>query len=106
MAKRKRESVLDSVKAMVGADVQLRAIIDEELLNAEIASLICRARTAAGLTQAQLARLVSTTQSTIARLEDANYNGHSLSMLRRIASALRQRLEIRFTPAKQRPRAA
>ena len=37
--------------------------------------------------------------SVIARLEDADYQGHSLSMLQRIASALNKRLEIRFVAA-------
>ncbi len=34
----------------------------------------------------------------IARLEDADYQGHSLTMLHRIATALNQRLEIAFAP--------
>jgi hypothetical protein len=38
----------------------------------------------------------------IARLEDADYDGHSLSMLKHIADALGQRLEIRFAPADRR----
>ena len=49
-------------------------------------------RTEAGLTQAQLAELVGTTQSAISRLEDTDYEGHSLSMLRKIARALGRRL--------------
>jgi hypothetical protein len=39
-------------------------------------------------------------------LEDADYEGHSLSMLRRIAAALSQRVEIRFVPAARRRRAS
>ncbi len=64
----------------------------------EIAQQIYDLRTAAGLTQRQLAQLVGTSQSAIARLEDADYEGHSLAMLRRIAAALGQRVEIRFVP--------
>ena len=45
-------------------------------------------RKKAGLSQRQLAELVGTTASVICLLEDADYQGHSLSMLRRIASAL------------------
>ena len=44
----------------------------------------------------QLAKLVGTTPSVICRLEDADYEGHSLAMLRRIAAALNKRVEIRF----------
>ncbi len=46
--------------------------------------------------QKQLAELVGTTQSMIASLEDADYEGHSLSMLQRIATAVKMRLEVRF----------
>jgi ribosome-binding protein aMBF1 (putative translation factor) len=53
-------------------------------------------REAAGLTQAELARLLDTSPSTISRLEDADYHGHSLSMLRRVADALGKRIEFRF----------
>ncbi len=38
----------------------------------------------AGLTQTELAKKVGTTQSVIARLEDAEYSGHSLTMFERI----------------------
>ena len=58
-------------------------------------------RTAAGLTQGRLASLIGTTASVISRLEDADYEGHSLAMLRRIAGALDQRIEIRFVPIRR-----
>ncbi len=66
--------------------------------NEEIARKIRTLRTKAGLTQAQLAKLVGTTASVICRLEDADYEGHSVAMLRRIAAALDRRIEIRFLP--------
>jgi len=47
-----------------------------------------------------LARLVGTTASVICRLEDADYEGHSLAMLRRIAEALDKRVEIRFVSSR------
>jgi len=40
---------------------------------------------------------VGTKQSAIARLEDADYDGHSLSMLQKIAGALNQKVEIKFS---------
>ncbi len=73
-------------------------MIAEETVNAQVARMIYEARTAAGLTQKQLADLLGTQQSAIARLEDADYEGHSLGMLRRIAEALNQTLEVRFVP--------
>ncbi len=53
----------------------------------DLALLVREMREGAGLTQVELAKLIGTTQSVIARLEDAEYRGHSLSMLERIATA-------------------
>ena len=95
----KTKDALKILDRVTGEDSQLREIIEEETHNAHVARLIYEARTAAGLTQQQLADLVGTKQPDIARLEDADYQGHSLTMLHRIATALNQRLEIAFAPA-------
>jgi len=63
-----------------------------------VARKILDLRTKAGLSQRELAKLVGTTASVICRLEDADYEGHSLAMLNRIAGALNRRVEIRFVP--------
>jgi DNA-binding XRE family transcriptional regulator len=65
-----------------------------------VARKIHHLRTKAGLTQKQLAKLVGTMHSVISRLEDADYEGHSLAMLNRIAAAMDKRVEIRFVPAR------
>lgn len=97
MAKKTRDAneILDR---LTGDDPELREMIAEESVNAQVARMIYEARSAAGLTQKQLGDLLGTQQSVIARLEDADYEGHSLGMLRRIAEALDQRLEVRFVP--------
>jgi DNA-binding XRE family transcriptional regulator len=74
---------------------------EEEVVNAEIARMIYDLRAKAGLTQQELADRVGTSKSAISRLEDADYQGHSLSMLKRIAEALDKRVEIRFVQAKR-----
>ena len=68
--------------------------LETERLNASVARLIYRARIGALMTQKDLARRVGTTQSVISRLEDSDYEGHSLSMLCRIATALDRRVEV------------
>jgi len=83
---------------MMGKDSEMRRLVEEARINAVVAQLIYDARNKAGLTQEALAKLVGTKQPVIARLEDADYEGHSLSMLQRIAEALNQRIEIRFKP--------
>ncbi len=99
---RKTSDAVEILDRMIGQDPDLRHQADEALVNAEVAQLIYDARTKSKLTQKRLADLVGTTQSVIARLEDADYEGHSLSMLQRIASALNKRLEIRFVPGPRR----
>jgi transcriptional regulator with XRE-family HTH domain len=98
---KKKEWTNDAIEIldrMMGADPEMHRLVQEARVNAEVAQLIYDVRTKAKLTQKQLAELIGTTQSVIARLEDADYEGHSLSMLQRIASALHKRLEIRFVP--------
>ena len=79
----------------------MQELVERATVNAYVAKLIYDARTQAGLTQRQLAGLIGTKQPVIARLEDADYDGHSLSMLRRIADVLNRRLEIRLSPVKR-----
>ena len=78
--------------------------LDEQILidklNVRVAMLIYQVRTEAGISQVELAKLVGTSQPTIARLEDADYEGHSLSMLQRIAEALGKRIEIQMVEVK------
>ncbi|MEN6452223.1 MAG: helix-turn-helix transcriptional regulator [Thermoguttaceae bacterium] len=75
-------------------DRKRKASVATERMNAEIARLLYAMRTEAGLTQQQLADLVGTTQSVISRLEDSDYEGHSLTMLNRLAEAMHKRLHV------------
>ena len=81
---------------MAGDSPELRRLTEEARVNAAVAQLIYAARTKAGLSQAELAERIGTKQSVISRLEDADYEGHSLNMLHRIAVALGKCIEIRF----------
>jgi ribosome-binding protein aMBF1 (putative translation factor) len=83
-------------KRYIGNNPEKAQAFEEELANADVARRIFSLRTKAGLTQKELAKHVGTTPSVISRLEDADYKGHSLAMLRRIARALNKRVEIRF----------
>ena len=90
-------------------DPQRLASLEEERANCEVAQKIYNLRTKAGLSQRELAKRVGTTASVICRLENADYEGHSLAMLNRIARSLDKRVEIRFVnskPAPARPTAA
>ncbi|WP_414576321.1 helix-turn-helix domain-containing protein [Anabaena sp. CCY 9402-a] len=90
----KNSDAIKIIDKMTSRDPELEAMVEEASINAEVAQLIYEARRKAGLTQKQLAELVGTKQPVIARLEDADYEGHSLSMLQKIAYALNQRVVI------------
>jgi DNA-binding XRE family transcriptional regulator len=77
------------------------AQLDEARANDRIARQIRELRTAAGLTQSELAKRAGTTASVISRLENAGYEGHSMAMLRRIAAAVGKDVEIRFVPLRR-----
>jgi len=81
-------------KRYIGDDPKALAELARERVNMEVGQQIYDARKRAGLNQKQLAQLVGTTQSVISRLEDADYGGHSVKMLVRIAKALGQQLKV------------
>jgi DNA-binding XRE family transcriptional regulator len=99
---RKRKTTTDAVQILhrryFEGKPDMLAALEEARANDEVARKIFELRTKAGLTQRQLAKLVGTTPSVICLLEEADYQGHSLSLLRRIAAALNRRVEIRFVP--------
>lgn len=97
------QDALKIIDRMVGHDEGLRDLIAEDNINVCIARMIYDVRNKAGLTQKELAKLVAATQSIIARLEDADYVGHSLKMLNRIAAVLHKRVDIRFLAVKDTP---
>jgi len=93
----KTTDALKIIEKINRTDPELQEMVAEASINAHVAQLIYEARIKAGLTQQQLADLIGTKQSAIARLEDAVTQGHSLSMLQKIARALNQRVEIQLT---------
>lgn len=60
----------------------------------DVAVQIAALRQQAGISQKELARRLKTSQQQISRLESPGYEGHSLSMLRRVAKALRARVRV------------
>jgi len=103
MAK-KRKPTKDAVEVLerryYEGKPERRAALEEARANDAVARKIYELRSKAVLTQRELAKLVGTTASVICLLEDADYEGHSMAMLTRIAAALNQRVEIRFIPLK------
>ena len=96
----KTRDALKILDRLTGDDQSVQEGIGEARINFEVAQMIHDGRIRAGLSQRQLAAMIGTKQPVIARLEDGDYEGHSLTMLQRIAAALEQRLERRFVSRK------
>lgn len=100
-----KKTTTDATKILAdiaGHDPKRQRAFEEEVANREVAQRIYELRQQAGLSQTELAKRVGTTQSVISRLEDADYEGHSLALLNRIAAAVERRVEIRFVPRRRR----
>lgn len=65
----------------------------------DVALQIAALRKEAGLSQKDLAKRLETTQQQISRLESPSYEGHSLSMLRRVAKVLGAQVRVILEPA-------
>jgi ribosome-binding protein aMBF1 (putative translation factor) len=102
MPKKTTSDATKILAEIAGHDPKRQQVFEEEVANREVAQRIYELRQHAGLSQAELARRVGTTQSVISRLEDADYDGHSLAMLNRIAAAVERRVDIRFLPRRRR----
>ncbi|MGD0153034.1 MAG: helix-turn-helix transcriptional regulator [Thermacetogeniaceae bacterium] len=83
-----REALQDELK-----DPAFKTAWDSYELEYKLASLIIRLRNKAGLSQAELARKIGTTQSAIARMESGKVVPH-LESLAKIARACGKSLEI------------
>ncbi len=102
----KSKSLRAAYDRYIGDDPEQQQAFEQALADYDVARKIYDLRTNAGLSQRELARRIGTTASVICQLEDADYQGHSLMMLRRIAAALDKRVEIRFVPVKRKAQPA
>lgn len=99
MATQKTRDGMEIIKHRFGIDPRTDPRVQAHAENFQVAQMIYDARHAAGMTQQELAAAIGTTQSVISQLESADYEGHSLSMLRRIADALHLKLKLELVPA-------
>lgn len=98
MAKKTKTSDAAEIlrRRYVGEKSEKLAELEQIRADDAVACKIYDLRINSGLSQRALAKMVGTSASAICRLEDADYEGHSLAMLNRIAAALDKRVEIRF----------
>jgi DNA-binding XRE family transcriptional regulator len=77
-------------------DPERVASVEREMLNAEIAQNLYDLRQEARLTQVELAEKAGVDVVAISDLEEADYQGDSLEMLRKIAAALGKKVEVKY----------
>jgi len=102
----KSRSLQAAYDRYIGDDPEQQQALEQALTDYDVARKIYDLRTKAGLSQRELARRIGTSASVICQLEDADYQGHSLLMLRRIAAAVDKRVEIRFVSIRRKARSA
>lgn len=98
MRTKKTDNAIEILRREREKDPELQELYEEEKIKYQIALAIRELREESGLTQEDLAKRIGTSQSTIARLEDTDYEGYSLQTLQRIADALKCRLVVRLEP--------
>jgi ribosome-binding protein aMBF1 (putative translation factor) len=96
MTKKLTRNFGDVIRDKLAADPALASEVREAACHAEIARHVYKLRTDANLSQKELADRIGTQQSVISRIEDDDYDGHSLSLLLRIAFEFGRELKITF----------
>ncbi len=81
-------------------DPEFRKHFEEERRALALALKIARLREQKGLSQAELAKLMGTSQQAISRIESGEYEGFTLKTLEKIAEATGTHLKIEFVPAR------
>ena len=96
--KRKKDDLDRLTEKLLKQDPTLKEEMDKADRAWDIAFQIYNLRKKSGLTQTQLAKLVKTSQSNIARIESADYTGYTFKTLEKVTKAFKARLEVRIVP--------
>jgi DNA-binding XRE family transcriptional regulator len=78
----------DVRRGMYKKDPGMKRRVEKEKEKIRLALQIRQLRQRAGISQAQLARLIGTSRTAVTRMEDEGYDRYSLHTLRRVAEAL------------------
>jgi ribosome-binding protein aMBF1 (putative translation factor) len=98
---KKTNDGMEIIKQRFGIDPRIDARVQSFAEAFSVAQAVYDARVRAGMKQKELAEAIGTSESTIAALEAADYDGDPIAMLRRIAAALHMKLRLELVPAEQ-----
>ncbi len=103
---RKEDTIdaLDWMQQEMDADPDLGKLVEEEYRRLKLAYTIQVLREDSGLTQAELAECIGTSQPAIARIESGSQARVSIPTLLKISQALGVKLEIKFKRSKRIPK--
>ncbi|MDO8570058.1 MAG: helix-turn-helix domain-containing protein [Candidatus Daviesbacteria bacterium] len=94
--KRKKDDLDRLTEKLLKQDPSFKEAMNNADQAWDIALQLFDIRKKMGLTQTELAKLVGTKQSNIARIESADYTGYTLKTLEKVTKALKARLEIKI----------
>lgn len=105
MSRKKRVSdVVELMDKWYGSIPGWDEMTAEEELNMQIGQAVYDMREAVGLSQADLAKLVGSNQATISKVENADYGGNAMEILKRVCFALHTPIRISCPRPKSRKR--
>lgn len=94
--KKIKDDLSKTLEKILKEDPSFQEKLDKAEQAWDIAFQLHDLREKMGLTQTELAKLVGTKQSNIARIESADYTGYTLRTLEKVTRALKARLEIKI----------
>ena len=97
--KRKKDDLDRLTEKLLKQDPSFREAMNKADQAWDIALQLFDIRKKMGLTQTELAKLVGTKQSNIARIENADYTRYTLTTLEKVTRALKAKLQVRIIPA-------
>ena len=98
MNKTETSSATAILRDQLSRDPELATLVEEERRRLQLAEKIRSARQEVGLTQAQVAEQIGTTQSAVARLESGEYERLSIRTLIKVATVLHRRINLEMVP--------
>ena len=95
MSKKGRvKDAVELIEKWYGQTPGWNEMVAEEQLKMDVGQVVCDLRTSLGMTQSEFADLVKVKQPIISEIENANYNGNTIEIFKRVCLALHMRIRV------------